>query len=157
MVAPAAALGAAEYAVELFRERMMVRKVKNTAENRQADSPLAQARFAQAYGLLATARLHWEEALRMVAASHERRLPPQTEEERAAYRLALALSGAASAEAVQLVASGSGGSIHRLAHPLQRIQRDVNVLLNHPTLSIDPILEQAGRGLLSLGFTVASF
>ena len=157
MVAPAAALGAAEYAVELFRERMMVRKVKNTAENRQADSPLAQARFAQAYGLLATARLHWEEALRMVAASHERRLPPQTDEERAAYRLALALSGAASAEAVQLVASGSGGSIHRLAHPLQRIQRDVNVLLNHPTLSIDPILEQAGRGLLGLGFTISSF
>jgi len=58
---------------------------------------------------------------------------------------------------VQLVASGSGGSIHRLAHPLQRIQRDVNVLLNHPTLSIDPILEQAGRGLLGLGLTVASF
>lgn len=157
MVAPAAALGAAEYAVELFRERMMVRNVKNTAENRQADSPLAQARFSQAYGLLSTARLHWEEAIRMVAASHERRLPPQTDEERAAYRLALALSGAASAEAVQLVASGSGGSIHRLAHPLQRIQRDVNVLLNHPTLSIDPILEQAGRGLLGLGLTVASF
>ncbi|MBT2553888.1 GTP cyclohydrolase II RibA [Arthrobacter sp. ISL-5] len=157
MVAPAAALGAAEYAVELFRERMMVRKVKNTAENRQADSPLAQARFSQAYGLLATARLHWEEALRMVSASHERRLPPQTDEERAAYRLSLALSGAASAEAVQLVASGSGGSIHRLAHPLQRIQRDVNVLLNHPTLSIDPILEQAGRGLLGLGITIPSF
>ncbi|MDQ0075676.1 GTP cyclohydrolase II RibA [Arthrobacter oryzae] len=157
MVAPAAALGAAEYAVELFRERMMVRKVKNTAENRQADSPLAQARFSQAYGLLATARLHWDEALRMVSASHKRRLPPPTDEERAAYRLSLALSGVASAEAVQLVASGSGGSIHRLAHPLQRIQRDVNVLGNHPTVSIDPILEQAGRGLLGLGFTVPSF
>ncbi|WP_258064497.1 acyl-CoA dehydrogenase family protein [Arthrobacter sp. ZGTC131] len=157
MVAPAAALGAAEYAVELFRERMMVRKVKNTGENRQADSPLGQARFSQAYGLLATARLHWEEALRMVSASHERRLPPLSDEERAAYRLSLALSGAASAEAVQLVAAGSGGSIYRLAHPLQRIQRDVNVLLNHPTLSIDPILEQAGRGLLGLEITIPSF
>jgi GTP cyclohydrolase II len=73
------------------------------------------------------------------------------------YRLSLVLSGAASAEAVQFVASGSGGSIHRLAHPLQRIQRDVNVLLNHPTLSIDPVLEQAGRGLLGLGFTIPAF
>ena len=44
-----------------------------------------------------------------------------------------------------------------LALPLQRIQRDVNVLVNHPTLAIDPILEQAGRGLLGLGFTVPSF
>ncbi|MBO1269449.1 GTP cyclohydrolase II RibA [Arthrobacter cavernae] len=157
MVAPAAALGAAEYAVELFRERMIVRKVKNTVEGRQADSPLAQARFAQAYGLLATARLQWEEGVRVVAASHDRRPSMLTDEERAASRLALALSGEASAEAVRMVTSGSGGSIHRLAHPLQRIQRDVNVLLNHPTLTIDPILEQAGRGLLGLGYTVPSF
>ncbi|WP_226761765.1 hypothetical protein [Arthrobacter sp. SO3] len=81
VVAPAASLGAAEHAVELFRERMLVRKVKNTV----------------------------------------------------------------------------GGSAHRLSHPLQRIQRDVNVLVNHPTLTLDPILEQAGRGLLGLGFTVAAF
>ncbi|MDQ0865128.1 hypothetical protein QF036_002709 [Arthrobacter globiformis] len=33
----------------------------------------------------------------------------------------------------------------------------MNVLLNHPTLSLDPILEQAGRGLLGLSFTVSSF
>jgi GTP cyclohydrolase II len=35
LVAPAAALGAAEYAVGVFREQMLVRKVKNTADNRQ--------------------------------------------------------------------------------------------------------------------------
>jgi GTP cyclohydrolase II len=157
MVAPATALGAAEYAVEVFRERMMVRKVKNTLENRQADSPLAQARFSHAYGLVATARLHWEEAVRMVSASYERQSSTLTDEERAKYRLCLALSGEASAEAVRLITSGSGGSVHRLSHPLQRIQRDVNVLLNHPTLSMDPILEQAGRGLLGLGFTIAAF
>ena len=156
LVAPAAALGAAEHAVELFREGMMVRKVKNTVETRQSDSPLAQARFSQAYGQLATARLHWEEAVRLVAASNTR-LTDLDDGDRAAYRLSLALSGEASAEAVRLVAAGSGGSAQRLAHPLQRIQRDVNVLLSHPTLAIDPILEQAGRGLLGLGFTVPSF
>ena len=157
MVAPAAALGAAEHAVELFRERMLVRKVKNTAENRQADSPLAQARYSQAYGLVTTARLQWSEAIRVVAASCESRPATMTEEERAQYRLSLALSGEASAEAVRLVLAGSGGNAHRLSHPLQRIQRDVNVLLNHPTLTLDPILEQAGRGLLGLGFTVPAF
>ena len=157
LVAPSATLGAAEHAVELFREQIRVRKVKNTLESRQADSPLAQARFAQAYGLVVTARLHWEEAVRVVAASHERQPPALTDEERAQYRLSLALSGEASAEAVRLVMTGSGGSAQRLSHPLQRIQRDVNVLLNHPTLSRDPILEQAGRGLLGVGFTIPAF
>jgi GTP cyclohydrolase II len=154
MVAPAATLGAAEHAVGLFQERMMVRKVKHTLEHRQADSPLAQARFSQAYGLVATARLHWEEAIRVVSAAFERRPFTLTDEERARYRLSLALSGEAAAEAVRLIMTGSGGSVHRLSHPLQRIQRDVNVLLNHASLTMDPILEQAGRGLLGLGFTI---
>lgn len=154
MVAPAAALGAAEHAIEVFRELMMVRKVKQTAQKRQADSPLAQARFSQAYGQVATARLHWEEAIRVVSGSYERRPVAFTDKERAQYRLSLGLSGAASAEAVRLILTGSGGSVHRLSHPLQRIQRDVNVLLNHTSLTMDPILEQAGRGLLDLGFTI---
>ena len=157
VVAPSAALGAAEHALELFRERMMTRQVKNTLENRQADSPLAQARFSQAYGLIATARLHWAEATRMLASSHQRQPSTLTEEERAKYRLSLGLSGEASAQAVNLIVAGSGGNAHRLSHPLQRIQRDVSILLNHPTLSMDPILEQAGRGLLGLGLTIPAF
>ncbi|KQR63525.1 GTP cyclohydrolase [Arthrobacter sp. Leaf337] len=157
LVAPAAALGAAEHAVEMFRERVLVRRVKNTLEDRQADSPLAQARFSHAYGLVATARLQWEEAIRVVTASYQRRPMTMTDHERAAYRLSLGLSGTASAEAVRVIMAGSGGSAHRLSNPLQRIQRDVDVLLNHPTLTLDPILEQAGRGLLGLGITVPSF
>ena len=154
MVAPAAALGAAEHALDEFRNLMLVRKVKQTVEKRQADSPLAQARFTQAYGQVATARLHWEEAVRVVSVSFGRRPVAFTDEERAQYRLSLGLSGQASAEAVRLILTGSGGSVHRLTHPLQRIQRDVNVLLNHASLTMDPILEQAGRGLLDLGFTI---
>ena len=157
MVAPAAALGSAEYAIELFRELIMVRKVKHTAEDRQADSALAQVRYAHAYGLVATARLHWQEAVRAVAASHARTPSTMTDRERGEYRLSLALSGEASAEAVRLIMAGSGGSVHRLSSPLQRIQRDVNVLMNHAALTRDPVLEQAGRGLLGLGFTVPSF
>ncbi|ADX71457.1 hypothetical protein D7Z96_11200 [Pseudarthrobacter phenanthrenivorans] len=156
VVAPSVALGAAEHALELFREQMLKRKVKNTVQSRQADSPLAQARYSQAYGLVATARLHWAEAVRL-AADSSRRPDPMTEQDRARYRLSLALSGEASAHAVNLVMAASGGSAHRLSHPLQRIHRDVAVLLNHPTLATDPILEQAGRGLLGLGLTVASF
>lgn len=157
MVAPAAALGSAEYALDLFRELIMVRKVKHTVENRQADSPLAQVRYAHAFGLVATARLHWQEAVRVVSAAHARGPSTMTEPDRGQYRLSLALSGEASAEAVRVIMLGSGGSVHRLSHPLQRIQRDVNVLMNHAALTRDPVLEQAGRGLLGLGFSVPSF
>ncbi|MBE4719895.1 GTP cyclohydrolase II RibA [Pseudarthrobacter sp. AB1] len=161
MVAPASALGAAEHALGAaehalgeFQDLMMVRKVKQTTQARQADSPLAQARFSHAYGQVATARLHWQEAVRVVADSYGRRPVSFTDDERARYRLSLGLSGAASAEAVRLILMGSGASVHRLTHPLQRIQRDVNVLLNHASLTMDPILEQAGRGLLDLGFSI---
>ncbi|MGO4434689.1 GTP cyclohydrolase II RibA [Paenarthrobacter sp. RAF9] len=157
MVAPSTALGAAEHALELFQEQLLVRKVKNTTELRQADSVLAQARFSEAFGQVATARMHWEEAIQILAAVIGRSDTEPTDTERSRYRLSLALSGQASEAAVRLIVAGSGGSAHRLSHPLQRIQRDVNVLLNHPTLSFDPIVEQAGRGLLGLGFTVRSF
>ncbi|MEV7635881.1 GTP cyclohydrolase II RibA [Pseudarthrobacter enclensis] len=156
LVAPAAALGSAEYALELFRDQLLAPRLKNGAELRQADSPLAQARYARAAGKVAAAQLHWQAAL-AAAASPERSASGPADGERAAFRLALALSAEASQEAVRTVLAGSGGSAHRLAHPLQRIQRDVGVLLNHPTLGIDPIMEQAGRGLLGLGFTSASF
>lgn len=157
MVAPAAALGSAEYAINLFQERMLVPKEKNALQNRQAESPLAQARFARAYGLVATARLHWHEAVQLVVASQKNPSSPMTDRQKAHYRLSLALSGEAAQEAVRLITAASGGSAHRLSNPLQRIQRDMNVLLSHPTLSADPILEHAGRGLLGMSFTAASF
>lgn len=156
VVAPSAALGAAEAALDLFREQLMVRKVKNTVESRQADSPLAQARFAQAFGQLAAARLHWEEAMKLGAEASRAHAVP-ADGDRAAFRLALAMSAQAAQEAVRLIMAGSGGGAHRLSHPLQRIQRDLGVLLAHPTLGLDPVLEQAGRGLLGTGFTVSSF
>ena len=93
----------------------------------------------------------------MVSAAHARGPSTMTEPDRGQYRLSLALSGEASAEAVRVIMLGSGGSVHRLSHPLQRIQRDVNVLMNHAALTRDPVLEQAGRGLLGLGFSVPSF
>lgn len=157
VVAPSAALGAAEAALDLFREQLMVRKVKNTVEARQADSPLAQARFAQAFGQLAAARLHWEEAMKLGAETEAGADPARTDRHRAVFRLALSLSAQASQDAVRLIMAGSGGGAHRLSHPLQRIQRDLSVLLSHPTLGLDPVLEQAGRGLLDIGFTVPSF
>ena len=156
LVAPAAAVGSAEYALELFRGQLLVPKEKDGVKVRQADAALVQARYARAAGAAATAKLHCEAALSMLSMDG---LPGVglPDPERASFRLSLALSAEAAQEAVRLAVGGSGGSGHRLSHPLQRIQRDVGVLLNHPTLGIDPILEQAGRGLLGLEFTMKSF
>ena len=68
-------------------------------------SPLAQARYSKAFGLVATARLHWQEAGKAVAESHRRRPATLTEEERASHRLSLALSGEAAEEAVSVARS----------------------------------------------------
>lgn len=157
VVAPSAALGSAEAALDLFRGQLMVRKVKNTVEARQADSPLAQARFAQAFGQVSTARLHWEEAMRLGAGLAAAAGAGDAAAHHAAFRLALSLSAQASQDALRRIMAGAGGGAHRLSHPLQRIQRDMGVLMSHPTLGLDPILEQAGRGLLGFGFTVRSF
>ncbi|MEW1804832.1 GTP cyclohydrolase II RibA [Pseudarthrobacter sp. NPDC080039] len=156
LVAPAVALGSAEYALELFRTQLLAPRDRNGVQTRQGESALAQARYARASGAVTTAQLHWQAALAIVSPDEDpvAGLPDQ---QRASLRLSLALSAESAQEAVRLAVAGSGGSVHRLANPLQRIQRDVSVLLGHPTLGIDPILEQAGRGLLDLGFTVRSF
>ncbi|MFJ5695894.1 hypothetical protein ACIP9X_18845 [Arthrobacter sp. NPDC093125] len=60
--------------------------------------------------MVATAQLHWQDAVGLVSESVGRQPATLTEEERARYRLALALSGEASEEAVRLVMSGSGGA-----------------------------------------------
>jgi GTP cyclohydrolase II len=112
--------------------------------------------YAKAAGLVATAQLHWQAALSLLAREGQQALGLAARE-RASFRLSLALSAEAAQDAVRLAVAGSGGSVHRLSHPLQRIQRDVSVLLSHPTLGIDPILEQAGRGLLGMEFTAPSF
>lgn len=156
LVAPAAALGSAEYALELFRDQLLRQKEKNGVRTRQADYVPAQARYARAAALVATAQLHWRAALSLLAREGQGTLGLAARE-RASFRLSLALSAEAAQDAVRLAVAGSGGSVHRLSHPLQRIQRDVSVLLSHPTLGIDPILEQAGRGLLGMEFTAPSF
>ncbi|KNH17846.1 GTP cyclohydrolase [Arthrobacter sp. ZBG10] len=147
LVAPSVALGAAESAVDLFRDRLQAGGGKNPV-GRQADSPLAQARFARAFGQLASARLLWTDALGAITTAGPGKGPDPTEAGRAEVRLLLGLSADAAQDAVRLVMAGSGAGVHRLAHPLQRIQRDIGVLVNHPTLSLDPILERAGRDLL---------
>lgn len=156
LVAPAAALGSAEYALELFRGQLLRAKETNGVRTRQADYVPAQTRYAKASGRVTTAQLHWQAALSVLTRAGCASPEPEPVE-RASFRLSLAQSAEAAQDAVRLAVAGSGGSVHRLSHPLQRIQRDVSVLLSHPTLGIDPILEQAGRGLLGMDFTAPSF
>lgn len=150
---PAIVLGSVERAAELFKELMLNRKVKHGIEDRQADSPIAQARYAAAMSELQAAELLWREGHRLSQKAYmESRI--FEDDERARFRLALLYSGEASTRALELITLGSGAGQQRLGAPLQRIQRDFHILRSHATLVPDPILEQAGRGLLGLGFTI---
>ena len=141
-VAPAVILGSVEAAAADFRQLVETRKVKHAVEERQALSPLAQARVARIDVELLSARLLWREATD-VSTNAYRAGRGLTIDERARYRLAL-----------QQLHGAAGSNQQRLSVRLQRIERDVNVLSTHATVVEDPILEQAGRALLGQGSTV---
>ena len=78
LVAAAPALGAAEAAVDLFRERMTERVLAYTLGDHQRDQPAAQVRLATAMSELASAQARWDAALAELMsapAAGERRRP----------------------------------------------------------------------------------
>ncbi|NKX52521.1 hypothetical protein HER39_18475, partial [Arthrobacter deserti] len=54
-------------------------------------------------------------------------------------------------KAIQTLARMSGGSMHKVGNELDRIQRDVVVLMNHSSGDWSSHTEYAGRVLLGLG------
>ena len=147
LVAAAPALGAAEAAVALFRDRIAERVLAFSLGDRQRDQPAAQARLGTVLSELAFARTRWDRALADIAASVGRQL---SAEERVGLRLAAAATVRASRGILGTVGEGSGASVYLSSSPLQRLQRDVEVLKGHVIFDWDRITELAGR--VALGF-----
>ena len=127
--------------------------MKHAVEERQALSPLAQARVARIDVELLSARLLWREATDVSTNAYRARRG-LTIDERARYRLALMRSARAAMDALHQLHGAAGSHQQQLSVRRQRIERDVNLLSTHATVVEDPILEQAGRALLGQGFTV---
>jgi hypothetical protein len=70
--------------------------------------------------------------------------------ERGAVRLAAASTVRMARAAISTVCEGTGASVYAVGSPLQRLQRDVEVLEGHVIFDWDRTAELAGR--LELGF-----
>lgn len=148
LIAAAPALGAAEAAVELFRRRLNDRVLAYTLGDKQADQPAARVRLAIAMSEVRAARAVWEQALGALTAAAAAGAP--SVEDRMDARLAAASTVRLSRQAISTVCEGSGASIYAEGSPLQRLQRDVEVLKGHVIFDWDRCAELAGRIALGL-------
>lgn len=143
LVAAAPALGAAESAVELFRNRLGERVLAYTLGDKQADQPASRVRLATAMAEVRSARAVWEQALAALTSAVEGGAP--TIADRMDARLAAASTVRLARQAISTVCEGSGASVYAETSPLQRLQRDVEVLKGHVIFDWDRCAELAGR------------
>ena len=148
LVAASPALGAAEAAVDLFRDHVAARVLPYSLGDRQADQAGSQIRLAEARATVRAARLVWWDAIAELTATYDAGgSVPRVE--RGRFRLAAAHVVRLCRQAVSIVAEGSGASVYLLDSPLQRIQRDIEILKGHVVYDWDRAAQLAGK--LELG------
>jgi alkylation response protein AidB-like acyl-CoA dehydrogenase len=149
VVLPAVAVGAAEAALAFYKDnthqRIVAFGVGPQIEHREAWS-----RYAEAWSWVDLAELLWRRSLALmegVMASGQRTAPIEVA---APLRLASSRICRLARDGVQTMMDGGGSSVHHASHPLQRIQRDIDVLKSHNYLHWDGASTQAGHALLGL-------
>ena len=147
LMAAAPALGAAEAAVDLYRERLGQRVLAYSLGDKASEQPAAQVRLATAISDLTSARVRWDDAL---AKLDDARAGAVDEQIRVDSRLTAAATCRAARGVISTVCEGSGASVYLAGSPLQRLQRDVEVLKGHVIFDWDRTAELAGR--YALGF-----
>lgn len=148
LVTSAPVIGAARGAVELFRDRLKIRKVTGT-QAIVGEKANYQVMLARADLMVRTAELLQQTLAREVL---DRAAAGRNDD--IAARMASTAQNAYSArlarDAIRLVVDHSGSSVHLLSDPLQRFARDANVACGHVIQDIETLLEQHGRSLLGL-------
>lgn len=149
LMASAPALGAAEAAVELFRTRLSERVLAYSLGDRQREQPAAQVRLGTALSDLRAARARWDAALSQLTDAG--RAGTVDEALRVEVRLTAAATVRAARQIIGTVCEGAGASVYYASSPLQRLQRDVEVLKGHVVFDWDRTAELAGRYALGFG------
>ncbi len=148
LLAAAPALGGAEWAVELYEERLRTRVLAYSLGDKATDQPAAQIRLSTARAELRQARDHFDATIaRLVAAAAAGEVSLGV---RVDTRLAAAAIVRSARSVVNTVCEGAGASVYRTDHPLQRIQRDLETLKGHVIFDWDRTAELAGRIALGL-------
>jgi alkylation response protein AidB-like acyl-CoA dehydrogenase len=140
----APALGLALAAKDAFLERLPGRKITYTSYDNQAEAPITHLEVAEAITRIDEVGFHCHRAADMID-SKGRAGEAWTLEERARIRLDLGAACQRAKEAVDILDGASGGSSVYYDVPIQRIQRDVQVLNLHAILHPNTNLELYGR------------
>lgn len=149
IVAAAPALGAAEAAVGHFKQRVQERVLAYSLGDKAVDQPAAQIRLATALADVRAARAVFDRAIvDLVRVSQS--TAGASLEDRMAARLAAANTVRIAREAISYVCAGAGASVYYQSSPLQRLQRDIEVLKGHVVFDWDRTTELAGRVALGL-------
>ncbi len=148
LMAAAPAVGAAEAAVALYRQRMVDRVLAHSIGDRARDQPVMQARLGSILGMLAALRANWDRSIARLVAVDEAH--PVTLDERIDLRLAAAHIVRSAREIMTTVGDCGGASLYFSGSPFQRLQRDVETLKGHVIFDWDRITEIAGRNALGL-------
>ncbi|MFR9753626.1 acyl-CoA dehydrogenase family protein [Nocardia sp. 004] len=140
----AVAVGLAEAAIDAFLERLPGRGITYTDHADQSQAGVTHLQVGAASRLMEEARLHVSHAAQF---SDEKTASeaPWTVEERVRMRLHLGGATRRAKEAVDLLASISGGSSTYLHVPIQRIQRDMHTLSLHAVMNPETNDELYGR------------
>jgi 3-hydroxy-9,10-secoandrosta-1,3,5(10)-triene-9,17-dione monooxygenase len=144
-----AALGAAEGALDDFKERLPGRKVAYTAGELQGEMPITHLQVAEAAAKIDVARLllyHCADELRAVA---ERGAAPDVVT-RARFHRDCACAVRQCLEAVEILFLACGGSGIADGNPVQRAARDIHAMSMHGAFNLPLNLESYGRTLLGL-------
>lgn len=143
-------LGAAQRAVQYFREEIAPRRKRPWGTGDLIESPVVQRNFGHAKFLVDTSEVLLNDQVNRVVDMYAHGEEPNWDT-RAYFNTTAVGIIRQSAEAVQMVARMSGGSMHRSANELDRTQRDIEVLMNHSSGDWDFHAESSGRVLLGLG------
>lgn len=142
-------LGLARAAKDAFFARLPERKITYTGYDKQAKAPLTHLQVADAVMKIDEAEFHAHRLAAMVDTKGIEN-SPWTIEERVSARADLGAVCKLGKEAVDILATASGGSSIYSDQPIQRIQRDINAVTMHALMHPDTNAELYGRILCGL-------
>ncbi len=142
-------VGLAKAAREAFFARLPQRKITYTGYDKQAKAPLTHLQVADAVMRIDEAEFH-AHRLAAIVDSKGVENAPWTIEERVRARADLGAVCRLGKEAVDILATASGGSSIYSDQPIQRIARDMNAVTMHALMHPDTNAELYGRILCGL-------
>jgi 3-hydroxy-9,10-secoandrosta-1,3,5(10)-triene-9,17-dione monooxygenase len=145
MTTTAAAIGTAEAAVDEFRALLERRTLAFSGNARQVEQATTQMRLGEAVAALHVVRLLWYQMLNKIIDTCD-----AYNELTIADRIQIRVSGAQVVHQARhiindIIMPNAGGSSYFESAPLQRMQRDLEVLKGHALFDWDRVAQMAGR------------